>query len=138
MGESGQMKQIRYHEARLARLLQNSLAPRHPRPEFVYSLRERLARLTSMPVLVEQPRHVARSVGLGILGLIGAIASAFASGCDAFPFADDDAMFPQVVAAPRLAPRYRQDRSDYYSQLGMSLSSWVGPPGGLALKLHLG
>jgi hypothetical protein len=73
------MKQIRYQEARLARLLQNSLAPRHPRPEFVQLLREKLARLPSVPVLVEKPRHLARSVGLGILGLIGVIASAFAA-----------------------------------------------------------
>ena len=80
------MKQIRDHEARLAQFLQNSLAPSHAGTEFGHSLRERLARLTSMPVLIEQPRHMARSVGLGILGLIGVIASAFAAALVALRF----------------------------------------------------
>ncbi len=73
-------------EARLSRLLQHSLAPRHPRPEFVRSLRERLARLPSMPVLIEKPRHWARSAGLGLLGLVGVIASAFAAALVALRF----------------------------------------------------
>ena len=108
------MKQIRYHEARLARLLQNSLAPRHPRPEFVYSLREKLARLTSMPVLVEQPRHVARSVGLGILGLIGVIASAFAAALVALRFLGwvltSLGLVPKVRSQPPVPERELPDR----------------------------
>ena len=95
------MKQIRYQEARLARLLQNSLAPRHPRPEFVHSLREKLARLSSMPVLLEQPRHLARSVGLGILGLIGVVASAFAAALVALRF------LGWVLTSLGLAPKVR-------------------------------
>jgi hypothetical protein len=95
------MKQIKDQEARLARLLENSLAPRHPRPEFVRSLRERLAQLTSMPVLIEQPRHWARSVGLGILGLIGVIGSAFAAALIALRF------LGWVLTSLGLAPKNR-------------------------------
>ncbi len=95
------MKQIKDQEARLARLLQNSLAPRQPRPEFVLSLRERLAQLMSMPVLIEQPRNWARSVGLGILGLIGVILSAFAAALVALRF------LGWVLTSLGLAPKRR-------------------------------
>jgi hypothetical protein len=85
-GVESDMKDVNLPEARLSRLLQRNLAPRHPRPEFVRSLRERLARLPSMPVLIEKPRHWARSAGLALLGLIGVIASAFAAALVALRF----------------------------------------------------
>jgi hypothetical protein len=63
---------------RLVTLLQASLGPVSPREEFVKGLRERLANLPAMPVLVERPRHWVQSAALAGVGLVGVLASAAA------------------------------------------------------------
>jgi hypothetical protein len=63
---------------KLIALLQASLGPVNPREEFVNGLRERLASLPGMPVLVERPRHWIQSAVLAGVGLLGILASAAA------------------------------------------------------------
>lgn len=58
---------------KLITLLHASLGPVNPREEFVNGLRERLANLPGMPVLVERPRHwveLAVLAGVGIVGIL--------------------------------------------------------------------
>lgn len=63
---------------KLVTLLHASLGPVNPREEFVNGLRERLANLPGMPVLVERPRHWVESAVLAGVGIVGILASAAA------------------------------------------------------------